>query len=282
MAWGFPQAIFVLSTVMNLKYLLGVLLALPLSPLMYYQGKKIKASLPDLPEATQPEGFVSVDGSSQSAIRLLCLGESTIAGVGVKTHQEGFTGSLARELAQRFKRKVNWKVFAKSGFNARQVHKQLLPIVEDVDVDIIVVGLGGNDAFELNSPGKWRKDVQQLIEKLMIRFPGAPIVFCNMPPIKMFPAFTALLKFTIGNLVELLGHELNDLVQEYPPVFYNQEIITLENWSKKHQIYQEEETYFCDGVHPSKLTYQVWAKEMAQLIETDDRLKRLLLEKINS
>lgn len=266
---------------MNLKYILGILLALPLSPLMYYQGKKIKASVPDLPEAAGNKGFLSFTGSSSPAIRLLCLGESTIAGVGVQTHEEGFTGSLAKELASIFRRSVSWAVYAKSGYNAQQVSTQILPTITEVAVDLIVVGLGGNDAFELNSPGRWRKDVQQLIEKLSGKFLKTPIVFCNMPPIKMFPAFTPLLKFTIGNLVELLGHELNDLVKAYPHAFYHQEIITLENWSKKYQVYEKEDTYFCDGVHPSQLTYEVWAKEMAQLIEANDEIHHLLQQKLN-
>ncbi|MDB9836326.1 hypothetical protein OAC51_05430 [Flavobacteriaceae bacterium] len=41
---------------------------------------------------------------------MLTIGESTIAGVGVKIHQEGLTGVLANELATGLNIKVDWKV----------------------------------------------------------------------------------------------------------------------------------------------------------------------------
>ncbi|MDB9836325.1 hypothetical protein OAC51_05425 [Flavobacteriaceae bacterium] len=71
-----------------------------------------------------------------------------------------------------------------------------------------MIGLGGNDAFELNTPRKWKKDVRQLINNIKVKFKEVTIVFINMPPIREFPAFTSLIQFTIGNLVEILGEEL--------------------------------------------------------------------------
>ena len=44
---------------MNIKYILGAILTFPLLPLMYFQGKKIKASVPRLPEAKGIKGLSS-------------------------------------------------------------------------------------------------------------------------------------------------------------------------------------------------------------------------------
>jgi len=38
------------------------------------------------------------DSTKNTGLRILPLGESTIAGVGVHTHTEGFSGSLGDEL----------------------------------------------------------------------------------------------------------------------------------------------------------------------------------------
>ena len=84
---------------MNTKYLLGSILALPLLPVMYFQGKRIKASVPNLPEAKGTAGIAVAN--SEHSMNLLTIGESTIAGVGVETHEEGFTGTLAKELAKK-------------------------------------------------------------------------------------------------------------------------------------------------------------------------------------
>lgn len=257
---------------MNLKYLTGALISLPLLPLMYYQGKKIKASVPKLPEATGTEGRFIIDSKNSNSLKIITLGESTIAGVGVKTHKEGFTGALVRELASLARINIDWKVYARSGYTAKKATEKLIPKIEEKNIDLIVVGLGGNDAFKLHTPKKWRKDIQAFIESLRTKFPRTPIVFCNMPPIKEFPAFTPLIKSTIGNLVELFGTELEKITANYDDVFYYGEILTLKDWKIKFKLDAEQKDFFSDGVHPSKLTYQTWAIDIAQKIWREGKI----------
>ena len=69
---------------MNIKYAVGAISAIPFLPLMYIQGKQVKAKVPDLPEATGTAGFAV--GDSDATLNLVILGESTMAGVGVRTH----------------------------------------------------------------------------------------------------------------------------------------------------------------------------------------------------
>lgn len=79
---------------MNLRYTLGAICTIPFLPLMYFQGKRIKASVPELPEAKGPEGSVLVEPPASKKLRMLTIGESTVAGIGVETHEEGFSGTL--------------------------------------------------------------------------------------------------------------------------------------------------------------------------------------------
>ena len=97
-----------------------------------------------------------------------------------------------------------------------------------------------------------------------------------MPPIKEFPAFTPLIKVTIGNLVEILGHELSSLVKSYDKVFYCEDNITLDEWIDKFDYPLTKEDFFSDGVHPSKLTYQAWAKDVAQKLYLNPEIKASL------
>ncbi|WP_339660968.1 SGNH/GDSL hydrolase family protein [uncultured Polaribacter sp.] len=250
---------------MNFKYYLGVIVAVPLLPLMYFQGKNIRKKIPQLPEAKEPKGFVN--GDFNKTINILSIGESTIAGVGIDFHKNGFTGTLANTLSTELKNNVNWRVYAKSGYTVKQVCEKIIPKIEETATDIIVIGMGGNDAFTLNSPKKWISDINKLINLLQDKYPNTPIFFTNMPPIKEFPAFTKTIKFVIGNLVEILGKELKNVVQNKENVFYFDEIITLKEWSKKHSLSSSNSTiYFSDGVHPSKLTYQIWGKEIGEFI----------------
>lgn len=250
----------------NLRYLLGAMVAIPLLPLMAWQGKRIRAAVPSLPEAVGPEG-ISGQGEGKP-LRLITIGESTIAGVGAGTHEEGFNGSLAKDLAKMLNRTVSWRVYARSGYTARLVRERLLPKIDPGESpDLIVIGLGGNDSFTLNRPWQWQKDITALVDSLKDRFGiEVPIVFMNMPPIKEFPAFTSLIQFVVGNLVEVLGESLEQIVQDMPNVWFANERISMDVWIERVGEGLGMKDFFSDGVHPSLLTYQTWAKEMAAFI----------------
>ena len=249
---------------MSLKYYLGIIISAPLLPIMYFQGKKIRQNVPKLPEARNPSGYIKTN--SEKTLKVLAIGESTVAGVGVDFHENGFIGSLAKEISKQTNNSVLWHVYAKSGFTAKMVRKKLIPKIEDTNADIIVIGLGGNDAFKLNSPDIWIHNINLLMKSLKRKFPATPIYFTNMPPIKEFPAFTNIIKFVIGSLVEILGNRLKKRVKNKKNVFYNDEIITLKSWQEKYNLEGDASIFFSDGVHPSKLTYQVWGKDMATFI----------------
>ena len=263
---------------MNIKYILGSILTFPLLPLMYFQGKKIKAKVPRLPEAKGIEGFSAV--FSKNTLQMITIGESTIAGVGVDTHQEGFTGALANELASELKTNIDWKVYAKSGYTAKRVKEKIIDLIKEKSIDFIVIGLGGNDAFELNTPKKWNKDVRELIKSIRLKFTGVPIIFINMPPIKEFPAFTTLIKFTIGNLVNLLGKELEKIVKDFEQVYYYTLEIKLLDYIKRFNIKINPVNFFSDGVHPSKMTYQLWAKDVSNFMTQSKEIKHALQQKL--
>jgi len=140
-------------------------------------------SVPILPDAEGPRGIVP--GSAGRSLRLLVIGESTMSGVGVATHEQGFTGALARTLGAGWGAKVQWRVYARSGFTLRRLKAEVLPLIEETETDLIVVGMGGNEAFKMNTPAGFRRDMQAVIDDLRARFgPDVPIAFPNMPPIK--------------------------------------------------------------------------------------------------
>ena len=249
-----------------LRYFFGALITIPLLPILYVQGKRVKANIPSLPEAKGVTGIAEVQGT-QDTLKVLTVGESTMAGVGVDTHEEGFSGNLARELSRLLGIDIDWKVYARSGYTAQKVRERLLPAIQETHPDLIVIGLGGNDSFTLNTPWGWKKEIQLLIEAIKEKFPEAKITFISMPPIKAFAAFTSIMKWVIGNLCEIHGEILRYTVDDHPGVAYYHQVITLEKWMKQFDIDAKYEDFFSDGVHPSKLTYQVMARDMALFIE---------------
>jgi len=251
---------------MKIKYLFGGLVLVPLLPLMYWQGKRIYEQVPKLPAAADPAGIVE-GASGKKPLRVLVVGESTMAGVGVARHEQGFAGSLARTLGAALGTKVQWKVYAKSGYTLKKLLDKVLPYITETEADLIVVGMGGNEAFKMNTPAGFRRDMQATIDFLRDRFGmDTPIAFPNMPPIKAFPAFTPVLKLTLGNMVEYFGEELADLIKGQPNLYYDQRIIRLADWREELQLDEEPTAFFSDGVHPSELTYTLWGQEFAKFL----------------
>lgn len=264
---------------MRIWYRVKAICTLPLLPILYWQGKRVKRTMPILPEATGHQG-VSPDAPLKR-LRLLTIGESSVAGVGVTTHEEGFTGTLARELARLFQVGVEWKVYARRGFTVRKVQETILPQITEQagDVDLVVVGLGGNDTFQLRRPRRWKRDMQQLIATLQQRFQGIPIVFMDLPPVRELPAFPALVKNILGNWREMLAEELDRLVLHHQHTYYHAHHITLRDWMQRYNhknLPKLVSAYFSDGVHPSKLAYQTWATDIAHFINTHPHLQRAI------
>ncbi len=249
---------------MKFKYLIAAIAALPFLPFLYRDGKRVLAAVPRLPDANGPQG---VEARPGPPLKLLLLGESTMAGVGVATHAEGFAGSLARTLADGWQRTIDWRVHARSGYTLKRLRAEVLPLIEEHEWDLIVVAMGANEAFKMNTPAGVRRDWRALITTLRERF-GAevPIAFTNMPPIREFPAFTPLLQRTLGKMVEYFGEELAEIVAVTPNTYYNGEVMSLADWSERLGMPGDPAPFFSDGVHPSALTYAAWGEDFGAFL----------------
>ena len=248
-----------------MNYTFWKICSLPLIPLLIVEGIRIRKNVPRLPEAKNPNGVVESQPGGLP-FNIIAIGESTFAGVGVETHQEGFTGTFAQEIGTKTGLNVSWQVYARSGYTVKKMTHKLIPKINQYKPDLIIIGAGGNNAFKLRSLKSWRKDIQEMINVLQDKFPNTPIAFTNMPPIKDFPAFSKPVKFVLGNLVNFFGAELKRVVLTFDNVFYSDKEIVLSDWIRKFHFKLGTSDFFSDGVHPSKLTYQTWAKDFAQFL----------------
>ncbi len=242
----------------QLLYYIGAVLSVPLLPVLYFQGKRVRKTVPRLPEAEINRSGCTGEGSGPP-LRLLALGESTIAGVGVSDHADGFTGQLAMALSAHAGRPVQWQVVARSGYDARAAQRKLAPEVPNEAWDIIVVGLGGNDTFYLNSPLVFRRQMALLVRALREKQPAAPIVVAALPPVGAFPALPGLVRMGLGVLVHLHGLALRRLPHRFPGVYFPGGPIHASEWMEGGRYSAED--LFSDGIHPSSQAYRLWAEE---------------------
>jgi lysophospholipase L1-like esterase len=230
------------------RFLIGAALIAPVSPLLYLQGRYARWKVGVLPDAAGPRTGRTGEGD---AARLFVIGESTVAGLGARSHELALAGQFAKNLAAKIGRAVQWSVVGKSGVTARQTIEELLPQMPDERFDHILVGLGGNDVLKLSPPSRWRRDMTELLTLLRNRHPQAVIFLSNCPMVCLSPALPNPLRAVLWQLSKLHNDNIRDLASQMERVFYYPQPIdvTLEG-------------FFADGIHPSERGYSDWAAAM--------------------
>jgi len=133
-----------------------------------------------------------------------------------------------------------------------------------------MIGLGANDTFKLSKPNKWGKDLANILDSLKKRFGDTPIVFINMPPTTEFPVFDKMLKYFVSKQMLILRNELQKVVSKYSYTYYIPHKLTADRLIKKHNLNGKQiSDFYSDGVHPSKLTYRLWAQEIFEFIDME-------------
>ncbi|MFK7876146.1 MAG: SGNH/GDSL hydrolase family protein [Paracoccaceae bacterium] len=156
-------------------------LTLALSPLLIAQSAWVIKRAQRLPEPTGPRSGKIGTGPD---LRLLVIGDSSAAGVGVQTQDQALTPQLARHLS--VDRAVSWHLAARNGATSADA-PGLLDLVKGHEFDVVFVIFGVNDTKNLRRQSHWRRDVSELLNRLRSDF-GAPKIFVSgLPPIRDFP-----------------------------------------------------------------------------------------------
>ena len=74
----------------------------------------------------------------------------------------------------------------------------------------------------------------------------------------------------------ILGNELNKIVQDFEQVYYYPRAVSSVDLIERYQLTIEPADFFSDGVHPSKTTYQIWAKDISNFMMQSTEIKNAL------
>ena len=169
-------------------------LKLALSPLLLAQGLWARRRTLRLPEAAGPREGRCGEGD---VLRLLVLGDSSAAGVGVAHQHDALAARLAEVLAQRSGRCVAWQLLARSGLSSAQA-VGLLQQSPSVVADVAVVVLGVNDVVEQVSVARAIAAREALANELLQRHRLRHVAFSAVPPMGDFPALPQPLRRVLG------------------------------------------------------------------------------------
>ena len=224
-----------------------------LSPVLLYQGRKARRTTVRLPEAGgAPQGQY---GAGEPERRVLVLGESTAAGVGVQSHDQGLASQLAKRLHQRTGKTTAWHSYGINGATLAELMAQLdlsaLP-----EADLVLLSMGVNDTTGLTPRRRYRQQILALQEGLARRFPG-PLGLLSVPPMDQFTALPSPLRQVMGWRARQLDRVYQDLAQTQPDAFV-------------HLCYPtvtDPGLLAADGYHPGERGYQLMGETLAELLD---------------
>lgn len=221
-----------------------------LSPVLIGQGRRVKRDTPRLPE---PDGARSGTQGTGQPLRVLIMGDSAAAGVGVTQQSEALAGQLINILAQRFC--VSWQLHATTGHTLAQVLADLRQLPAQ-PVDLVLTSFGVNDVTALTPMWRWKKQLHQLTTYLDQHFGQSQLILSALPPMQHFPALPQPLRWVLGQRAAHFNRLLRQHAQQKPRCIYAEIALPF-----------AAEYMAADGFHPSQLTYGAWAQAVVDLMD---------------
>ncbi len=231
------------------RFIVAAAAIAPISPFLVLQGRITRWKVGILPDAQGPK--TGTAGKGEGAAKLFVIGESTVAGLGARTHELALSGQFANYLSEHIGRPVEWDVVGKNGVTARRTIDELIPHMPDKTFDYILVGLGGNDVMKLSSPRKWRTDMLELLGILRAKHPQAIIFISNCPMIVHSPIMPQPVKAMLWELSRMHDANIKEFTGDIDRIFYFPQPVDVPL-----------DGFFADGLHPSEQGYADWAAAM--------------------
>lgn len=232
------------------RHALWWLTTLVLSPLAVPLALRTRRTALRLPPAWGDVRGVAGADLPGEAFRLLLIGESTVAGVGVKTFDQALVVCLAEALAERMQRPVRWHACGENGITAEQARQRLLPEALSEPADLALLVFGVNDTTHLTTCKRWQAALRGMA--VALREQRMVVAFSAVPPLQHFRALPWLLRQLLGWRASLLDRELRAVAREQQAQYCELSLAF-----EAHYLAE-------DGYHPSALGYRVWAQGLAE------------------
>lgn len=235
------------------------LVALPLLPVLILQGRRTRRSVPRLPEPTdKPSG--QIPGGDGEPVKLLVIGESPVAGIGVATYQQSLAAMMARDLGRRSGRTVEWSAWGRNGATVADAIRDLLPLLPAQAVDIACIAFGVNDCTAFRRGHEWHSDMMRMLELIEQRISPRHIVLSGVPPLANFPALPWPLRAVLGLKASALDTALARIAAARPDTSHAPLPTALADSS----------LMATDGYHPSPAGCELWAEILVQACPRPD------------
>jgi lysophospholipase L1-like esterase len=201
-----------------------------------------------------PEAAGARQGSAGAGppLRLLIVGDSAAAGVGVSQQDDALLGQVVSRLSSRYR--VEFELQAKTGFTTADVLQRLDEMAPQ-RFDVVLTSLGVNDVLALTSRASWLARQAQLRRVLRDKFDARLLILSGLPPVHSFPALPQPLRWHLGSRATEFNEHLAAAVAAEP----DSRLVNL-------RFEADAGMMASDGFHPGPPIYSEWAERAAQCI----------------
>ena len=222
-----------------------------LGPVLWPQSRWLQRKALRLPEAAGARSGKTGDG--RPVLRLLVVGDSSAAGVGVAYQVQALAMPLAYRLCERLQAPVAWQLVARSGINTAQA-RALLGQVQLQPADVVITALGVNDVSSQTTAGRFVDETDLLWTELRQRTGARWGVFSGLPPMHMLHAVPHPLRWYLGRYAAWLDACLRD-------------------WTERQRVgycalrfAADPDDLALDGFHPGPDLYPKWVQALADIV----------------
>ena len=223
-----------------------------LAPVLLTQAMWVMARASRLPEAAGYRQGTIGNGPSK---RVVVIGDSSAAGVGVRDQSDALGGQLAALLAKDFK--ISWQVIVTSGATVASTLRSL-ETMPGTKVDFALIALGVNDTKNGVRADRWQSGYTHLLDVVADKFGARRICVSGTPPLRHFPLLPYPLSDVLGNRAERFDTILRQIAETRSDTTHLPMDFPLDT-----------ENMATDGFHPSAKIYSAWAERAADVFKRD-------------
>ena len=236
---------------------MSLALKLALSPLLVAQALRTRARVPRLPEAA---GARAGRAAISTARRLLVIGDSSAAGVGVATQDDALIGQLLRALHARGHGAWHWQLLARSGVTSQHALGLIDGDAVAAGGDLAIIVTGVNDVVD-QVPSMHAVRARERLVNLLRNHVGVQhVVVCPLPPIHQFPALPQPLRWMAGADARRHNRALREWVRVRARSVGDVSMARLDH------VRLTRESMASDGFHPGEPVYRAVAAALADHI----------------
>jgi lysophospholipase L1-like esterase len=214
-------------------------------------------------------------GAGRRRLRLVVLGDSTTAGVGVERAEDALPYLIARRVADSQHRAVHVVSYGWAGARAADLARYQLPrAIEPLraaetesflaGADLVAIVIGSNDATHKTQPGSYRASLRTTLDGVRTVAPSARIALAGIPAFRgalrgieplifLADQYARLLRPISRAEAERAGAAYADLARDVPPL-----------------IRGRTDVLSSDQFHPSVVGYSAWADVIVDSLLSDE------------